>query len=157
LAKRGKDLERPFTTAATIGYEAQPWQMADALRGSIDASEQKHAYLGPIFLGYFSDAFKKQHEKLVADHKSGTNPENLNECCAQNIYWVPAEVRSAKPASAARQSTINQLVDITIFGQLAMMNLAIRGFSAQIAYGHTLHYNHYPNNTNCVPAIHSAA
>jgi type I restriction enzyme, S subunit len=31
---------------ATVGYEAQLWQMADALRGSMDAAEYKHVVLG---------------------------------------------------------------------------------------------------------------
>ena len=30
------------TTQATTGYENQLWQMADALRGSMDAAEYKH-------------------------------------------------------------------------------------------------------------------
>lgn len=29
------------TPSATVGYEAQLWQMADALRGSMDAAEYK--------------------------------------------------------------------------------------------------------------------
>lgn len=33
--------------SATVGYEAQLWQMADALRGSMDAAEYKHVDLGP--------------------------------------------------------------------------------------------------------------
>jgi hypothetical protein len=36
-------------TAATVGYKAQLWQMADALRGSMDAAEYKHVVLGLIF------------------------------------------------------------------------------------------------------------
>ncbi|MCS6954660.1 MAG: type I restriction-modification system subunit M N-terminal domain-containing protein [Bryobacteraceae bacterium] len=39
-------------TAATVGYEAQLWQMAEALRGSMDAAEYKHVVLGLIFLKY---------------------------------------------------------------------------------------------------------
>jgi type I restriction-modification system DNA methylase subunit len=35
---------------AKVGYEAQLWQMADALRGSMDAAEYKHVVLGLIFL-----------------------------------------------------------------------------------------------------------
>ena len=35
---------------ATVGYEAELWQMADALRGSMDAAEYKHVVLGLIFL-----------------------------------------------------------------------------------------------------------
>ena len=37
---------------ATTGYEAELWQMADALRGSMDAAEYKHVVLGLIFLKY---------------------------------------------------------------------------------------------------------
>ncbi|MGH8627926.1 MAG: type I restriction-modification system subunit M N-terminal domain-containing protein, partial [Gammaproteobacteria bacterium] len=33
-------------TAANLGCEAQLWQMADALRGSMDAAEYKHVCLG---------------------------------------------------------------------------------------------------------------
>ena len=36
--------------AANTGYEAEPWRMADALRGSMDAAEYKHVVLGLIFL-----------------------------------------------------------------------------------------------------------
>jgi type I restriction enzyme M protein len=36
--------------SAAIGYETQLWQMADPLRGSMDAAEHKHVVLGPIFL-----------------------------------------------------------------------------------------------------------
>ena len=32
--------------AATTGYEAELWRMADALRGSMDAAEYKHVVLG---------------------------------------------------------------------------------------------------------------
>lgn len=37
-------------TRANIGYEAELWQMADDLRGSMDAAEYKHVVLGLIFL-----------------------------------------------------------------------------------------------------------
>jgi hypothetical protein len=37
--KNGVAITRqPDTTAANVGYEAQLWQMADALRGSMDAA-----------------------------------------------------------------------------------------------------------------------
>ena len=34
------------STGATTGYEAPLWQMADALRGSMDAAAYKHVVLG---------------------------------------------------------------------------------------------------------------
>ena len=46
-------------TAATLGYETQLWQMADAQRGSMDAAEYKHVVLGLPFLKYISDAFEE--------------------------------------------------------------------------------------------------
>jgi type I restriction enzyme M protein len=39
LAKRKKNSNQADPSAATVGYEAQLWQMADALRGSMDAAE----------------------------------------------------------------------------------------------------------------------
>ena len=48
---------RTSDAGATVGYEAQLWQMADALRGSMDAAEYKHVCLGLLFLKYISDAF----------------------------------------------------------------------------------------------------
>ncbi|MGH8566906.1 MAG: type I restriction-modification system subunit M N-terminal domain-containing protein, partial [Gammaproteobacteria bacterium] len=51
-----KNSPSPSNTTATIGYEARLWEMADALRGSMDAAEYKHVVLGLIFLKYISDA-----------------------------------------------------------------------------------------------------
>ena len=42
--------------SAPLGYEAQLWQMADALRNNMDAAEYKHVVLALIFLRYISDA-----------------------------------------------------------------------------------------------------
>ena len=56
-----KDAAPAATSAATVGYEAQLWQMADALRGSMDAAEYKHVALGLLFLKYISDAFEERH------------------------------------------------------------------------------------------------
>ena len=47
--------------AATTGYEAELWRMADTLRGNMDAAEYKHVVLGLIFLKYISDAFEETH------------------------------------------------------------------------------------------------
>lgn len=43
-------------SAATVGYEARLWQMADALRGRIDAAGYTHVCLGHLFLKYMSFA-----------------------------------------------------------------------------------------------------
>ncbi len=96
---------------ANVGYEAQLWQMADALRGSMDAAEYKHVVLGLIFLKYISDAFEEAHARLEAERDQGADPEDPDEYHAQNIFWVPPEARWAHLKSQARQPTIGQLVD----------------------------------------------
>jgi type I restriction enzyme M protein len=98
---------------ATVGYEAELWRMADALRGSMDAAEYKHVVLGLIFLKYISDAFEEQHDRLVAEKSKGADPEDPDEYRALSIFWVPPEARWAHLKAQARQSTIGQLVDDT--------------------------------------------
>ena len=96
---------------ATIGYEAELWRMADALRGSMDAAEYKHVVLGLIFLKYISDAFEEQHAKLVAERSSGADPEDADEYRAQNVFWVPSTARWQQLKTKARQPGIGQIVD----------------------------------------------
>ena len=98
-------------SAANIGYEAQLWQMADALRGSMDAAEYKHVVLGLIFLKYISDAFEELHEKLEAEAGQGADPEDPDEYRAENVFWVPPEARWQHLQHQAKQPTIGKLVD----------------------------------------------
>jgi len=101
----------PSKNGATIGYEAQLWQMADALRGSMDAAEYKHVVLGLIFLKYISDAFEERHAVLVGEMAEGADPEDPDEYRSQNIFWVPREARWTLLKAQAKQPTIGQLVD----------------------------------------------
>jgi type I restriction enzyme M protein len=96
---------------ATVGYEAQLWKMADALRGSMDAAEYKHVVLGLIFLKYVSDAFEELHHKLEAERVEGADPEDPDEYRAQNVFWVPPEARWSHLKAKARQPEIGRLVD----------------------------------------------
>jgi len=50
LAKRKNNAEAAEASRSTVGYEARLWQIADALRGSMEAAEYKHVVLGLIFL-----------------------------------------------------------------------------------------------------------
>ena len=109
--KEQKAPNNAASTSATIGYEAELWRMADALRGSMDAAEYKHVVLGLIFLKYISDAFEEQHAKLVAEKAQGADPEDPDEYRAVNIFWVPAEARWAHLKAQAKQPTIGRLVD----------------------------------------------
>ena len=81
------------THGATTGYEAKLWQMADTLRGSMDAAEYKHVVLGLIFLKYISDAFEERHALLESEREQGADPEDPDEYRAENIFWVPPEAR----------------------------------------------------------------
>ena len=114
------------TSAATVGYEAQLWQMADALRGSMDAAEYKHVCLGLLFLKYISDAFEEKHTALLAEKDQGADPEDPDEYRAQSIFWVPPEARWPHLKAQARQPTIGQLVDDAMAG-IERDNPALKG------------------------------
>ena len=62
-------------TDSPTNYEAELWQMADALRGSMDAAEYKHVVLGLIFLKYISDAFEEMYTRLKGEIAEGADPE----------------------------------------------------------------------------------
>ena len=99
-------------SGANIGYEAELWQMADTLRGSMDAAEYKHVVLGLIFLKYISDAFEEIYAKLDAERSSkGADPEDPDEYRAKNIFWVPVEARWERLQKQAKQTTIGKVVD----------------------------------------------
>jgi type I restriction enzyme M protein len=117
---------KKITTAATIGYEAQLWQMADALRGSMDAGEYKHVVLGLLFLKYISDAFEEKHTQLESERSQGADPEDQDEYRAENIFWVPPEARWQHLKAQAKQPTIGQLVDDAMTG-IERDNPALKG------------------------------
>ena len=96
---------------ANLGFEAQLWAAADALRNNMDAAVYKHVVLGLIFLKYISDAFEEQHARLDAERAQGADPEDKDEYTALNIFWVPPAARWSHLKHNARQSTIGVLVD----------------------------------------------
>ncbi len=100
-----------ITNSAITGYEAELWEMADALRGNMDAAEYKHVVLGLIFLKYVSDAFEETRTQLEAERDDGADPEHPDEYRARNILWVPREARWGRLQAQARQPTIGQAVD----------------------------------------------
>ena len=124
---------RPMTnttpeSGATIGYEAELWRMADALRGAMDAAEYKHVVLGLIFLKYISDAFEELHAKLESERAHGADPEDPDEYRGADppVFWVPREARWAHIKAQARQPTIGQLVDEAMEG-IERDNPALKG------------------------------
>ena len=96
---------------AVTGYEAELWGMADALRGSMDASEYKHVVLGLIFLKYISDAFEERHAELVGEEAEGADPEDPDEYRAVNVFWVPEQARWGGLRDAARSGEVGEMLD----------------------------------------------
>jgi len=126
MARSRKKESAANSSAANVGYEADLWRMADALRGSMDAAEYKHVVLGLIFLKYISDAFEEQHARLEAERAQGADPEDPDEYRALNIFWVPPEARWPHLKSQAKQATIGQLVDDAMAG-IERDNPALKG------------------------------
>jgi type I restriction enzyme M protein len=111
VAKSRKLGNSSSPNGATIGYEAELWQMADALRNNMDAAEYKHVVLGLLFLKYISDAFEAKHAELEAMKAQGADPEDRDEFRAASIFWVPKEARWSHLKANAPQPTIGTLVD----------------------------------------------
>jgi len=98
-------------SSGPIGFEAQLWKAADALRNNMDAAEYKHVVLGLLFLKYISDAFEAKHAALEGERDQGADPEDPDEYRAENIFWVPKEARWAHLKARAPQPTIGSDVD----------------------------------------------
>jgi type I restriction-modification system DNA methylase subunit len=90
--------------SANIGFEQKLWLDADKLRSNMDAAEYKHVVLGLIFLKYISDSFEEHHKKLVIGEGeyAGGNPEDPDEYCAENIFWVPLALNPRITANHSR-------------------------------------------------------
>lgn len=107
------------------GLEQRLWDMADALRGSMDASEYKNVVLGLIFLKYVSDAFEARREELDAaiqnpkldlyfeDYDIGVEivVEDRDRYAEANVFWVPPEARWDVIQSKAKQPDIGEIID----------------------------------------------
>ena len=99
------------STDANLGFEANLWRTADALRNNMDAAEYKHIVLGLIFLKYISDAFGAKHGELEEQREQGADPEDPDEYRAVSIFWVPKEARWEHLRASAPQPTIGTIVD----------------------------------------------
>ena len=102
--------------AATTGYKAELWRMADALPGSMDAAEYRHVVLSLIFLKYISHASEERHAYLADEQDHGADPEDPDDYGAQHIFAVAREARWAKLTDKARQAIIGYLVHHSMAG-----------------------------------------
>lgn len=110
---------------AEQGLESKLWATADALRGSMDASEYKNVVLGLIFLKYVSDAFDARRAELDAairdpDHELYFEDRDLgaqvvlddrDRYAEKNVFWVPPEARWDRIQDQAKQANVGELID----------------------------------------------
>jgi type I restriction enzyme M protein len=92
-----------------LGFEKKLWAAADKMRSNMDAAEYKHVVLGLIFLKYISDSFEETHTEISKDSES--DPEDIDEYKARNVFWVPPESRWSYLQKNAKQPTIGKIVD----------------------------------------------
>lgn len=101
--------EAKTSNGVNLGFEEKMWKAADKLRNNMDAAEYKHVVLGLVFLKYISDAFKEVYDELKSDKLS--DPEDIDEYKARNVFWVPPEARWDYLQNNARQPTIGIIID----------------------------------------------
>ena len=105
MAKKvGKD-KKKSNNGANLGFEQKLWQMADKLRGHMDAAEYKHVVLGLIFLKYISDAFQERYEALKTGAstpipRTATNtPPRTSSGCRKVARWPRFRTMPSSPRS----------------------------------------------------------
>lgn len=109
---------------ANVGFEEKLWEMADKLRGSMDASDYKHVALGLLFLKYVSDAFEELHEQLTEEEWA--DPEDKDEYLAENVFWVPKKARWSYIQENAKKPEIGQIIDEAMLA-IERENKSLRG------------------------------
>ena len=98
------------TKSKELNIEDKLWKAADALRGSMDASEYRNVVLGLIFLKYASDSFDERRQELLKTEypEDAEDPDMYLE---NNIFWVPQEARWSKIEHAAKTPQIGEVID----------------------------------------------
>jgi len=89
------------------------WSTANKLRKNMDAAEYKHIVLGLVFLKYISDSFTELYNKLKEGkgEYEGSNPEDINEYRAENVFYVPPQARWDYLQGRGKLATIGKDVD----------------------------------------------
>jgi len=88
---------------ATLGFENKLWEMADKLRGHMDASEYKHVVLGLIFLKYISDAFQAKFKQLEASQRDRIHRSRRSRRICGRQYLLGSKGCPLGQASGKRQ------------------------------------------------------
>lgn len=113
------------TKSKELSIEDKLWKTADALRGSMDASEYRNVVLGLIFLKYVSDSFETRHNELLkSDYPE--DAEDPDMYLSENIFWVPKEARWELIQRSAKTPQIGEIID-SAMGAIEKSNDALRG------------------------------
>lgn len=94
---------------ADLGFEKDLMAVANKMRGTMDASEYKHVFLGLIFLKYVSDSFEQKYDELVEE--GAGFEEERDEYIAENIFFVPEEVRWSFISKHSNDPEIGVIID----------------------------------------------
>jgi type I restriction enzyme M protein len=111
-------------STVNLGFENNLWEMADKLRGNIEASEYKHVVLGLIFLKYISDAFEERYNELVEEGEGFE--EDIDAYTEVNVFYVPKEARWDYIKANAKQPTIGQIIDEAMIA-IEKENVSLKG------------------------------
>ncbi len=115
---------RASSNGATVGFEKELWAAADKMRGNMEPSDYKHVALGLIFLKFISEAFEAKYAELKRDELS--DPEDIDEYLAANIFFVPEASRWSKLQANAKHPAIGTLIDEAMRG-LEAANPGLKG------------------------------
>lgn len=90
---------------APRSLEAQLWDAANSMRGSVPPSDYMHVALGLVFLRYLSIAFETM--KMTLCEMPHADSEDRDEY----QFWVPPEARWSRISDAARSPDIGKQLD----------------------------------------------
>ena len=93
-----------------LNIENKLWETANALRGSMDASEYRNVVLGLIFLKYVSDAFEARRSALLKT-EFPEDAEDPDMYLSENIFWVPKKARWELIKDSAKSPKIGEIID----------------------------------------------
>lgn len=93
--------------------EANLWDAANKLRGSVEPAEYKHIVLSLIFLKFVSDKFDKQREKLIAEGK-GKYVEIPDFYNMNNVFFLEEISRWSYLIKKSKQNDIAILIDTAL-------------------------------------------
>lgn len=104
------------------------WEAADKLRKNMDAAEYKHIVLGLIFLKHISDACEALYLKLKAGQGEycDSDPEDIDEYRAENVFFVPPKARWSYLVAHARDPQIGHAIDEAM-NAIEKLNPTLRG------------------------------